>query len=329
MDDSGAAGRSAPGKPPPAATLAGQNPASAGGAAPAATGPAPSATRTRPAKGIFWMCTAAFGSSSMNGMIREASADIHAFEIAFFRNVFGFIALLPMLLKDGIGATMRTAHPWLHTCRGLLNAVAMLSFFYAVTVTPLATVAALGFTAPLFAAVLAIPILGERPGWRRWAGLLIGFIGALVIVRPGFDEVTLGTVMVLLSSAAWAGALIIIKILARTESSLTITIYAALFLTPITLAAALFVWSAPTPLTWLLLVGIGIFGSLTQWSIAQAFHEADATVVLPFDFTKLLWASAIGYLVFAEIPDPLTLLGGSIILASVTYVAYRERQNPT
>ena len=295
---------------------------------------APELTRPLPARqghvarGIFWMCNSAFASSSMNGMIREASADIHAFETAFFRNFFGFLALVPMLLKDGVARTMRTSHPVLHACRGVLNAAAMLSFFYAVTVTPLSTVAALGFTAPLFAALLAIPFLGERPGWRRWAGLIVGFLGALIIVRPGFDEVTLGTVMVLLSSAAWAGALIIIKLLARTDTSLTITIYAAIYLTPITLAAALFVWTGPSATIWLLLVGIGIFGSLTQWSIAQAFHEADATVVLPFDFTKLLWASLIGYLFFAEIPDPLTILGGSIILGSVTYVAYRERQKP-
>ena len=280
----------------------------------------------RPSVGISWMCTAAFGSSAMNGMIREASADIHAFEIAFFRNVFGLVALAPMLLKAGLRTTFRTSRPGLHVLRGLLNAVAMLSFFYAVTITPLATVAALGFTAPLFAAVLAIPFLGERPGWRRWAGLLVGFIGALVIIRPGLEDVSFGALMVLLSSLAWAGALIIIKILARTDTSLTITIFAAIFLTPVTGIAALFFWTTPAAFTWLLLVGIGVFGSLTQWSIAQAFHEADATVVLPFDFTKLLWAAAIGYVVFNEVPDPLALLGGGIILTSVTYVAYRERR---
>jgi drug/metabolite transporter (DMT)-like permease len=280
----------------------------------------------RPARGIFWMCTAAFGSSSMNGMIRETSADIHAFEIAFFRNVFGLMALTPMLLKGGLCATLRTSRLPLHFWRGMLNAVAMLSFFLAITMTPLATVAALGFTAPLFAAVLAIPFLGERPGWRRWVGLLVGFLGALVIVRPGIDDVSVGILLLLLSSVSWAGALILIKILARTDTSLTITVYAGLFLTPITAVAALFVWTTPSPEHWLLLIGIGAFGSLTQWSVAQAFHEAEATVVLPFDFTKLLWAALIGYLFFGEIPDPLTLLGGGIILASVSYVAYRERQ---
>lgn len=280
----------------------------------------------RPARGIFWMCTAAFGSSSMNGLVRETSADIHPFEIAFFRNVFGLVALAPMLLRGGIRATLRTGRLPLHIWRGLLNAIAMLSFFFAVTVTPLATVAALAFTAPLFAALLAIPFLGERPGWRRWVGLLVGFLGALVIVRPGTGDISIGVVLLLISSVAWAGALILIKILARTDSSLTITVYAGMFLTPITGIAALFFWTTPSLGHWLLLACIGIFGSLTQWSVAQAFHEADATVVLPFDFTKLLWAAAIGYIFFNEVPDPLTLLGGSIILASVSYVAYRERQ---
>lgn len=289
---------------------------------------APLPHAVRPVRGIFWMCTSALASSSMNGLIRETSADIHPFEIAFFRNLFGLAALMPMLLRGGIRATLRTSHLPLHLWRSVLNAFAMLAFFYAVTITPLATVAALAFTAPLFAAVLAIPILGERPGWRRWIGLLAGFLGALVIVRPGLGDVSFGMLLVLLSSATWAGALILIKILARTDTSLTITVYAGMFLTPITAIAAAFFWTTPAPGHWLLLICIGMLGSLTQWSVAQAFHEAEATVVLPFDFTKLLWATVIGYLFFSEVPDPLTLLGGCIILASVSYVAYRERAQP-
>ena len=132
--------------------------------------------------------------------------------------------------------------------------------------------------------------------------------------------------LILLSSLVWSGALIIIKILARTETSLTITTYAGLFLTPITGAAAWAFWIWPDATGWLMMIAIGILGSITQWSVAQAFHEADATVVLPFDFTKLIWASTIGYVFFGERPDPMTLIGGFVILSSITYVAYRERE---
>jgi drug/metabolite transporter (DMT)-like permease len=274
-------------------------------------------------RGLGWMLLAAAGSSSMNGLIRHLAAGIHSFEIALFRNVFGLMVLAPLILGAGPGG-LRTRKLGLHVLRGLLNAVAMLSFFYALAITPLATVAALGFTSPLFATLLAALVLKERVGPRRLMGVLAGFGGALIIIRPGFEALSLGVALVLISSLAWAAALIDIKLLSRTESSLTITVYAALFLTPITLVAALPFWSWPTPREWGLLVLVGALGSLTQIGVAQAFREAEATQVLPADFTKLIWASLIGWLFFMELPDLFTLLGGLVIFASVTYVAYRE-----
>lgn len=276
-------------------------------------------------RGLGWMLVAAAGSSSMNGLIRHLSADIHTFEIALFRNVFGLLVLVPLVLDAG-RAALRTQKLRLHALRGVLNAVAMLSFFYAVAITPLAMVAALGFTSPLFATLLAMLILKERVGARRLLGILAGFGGALIIIRPGLEGVSLGVGLLLISSLAWAAALIDIKILARTETSLTITLYAALFLTPITLVAALPFWTWPSLPHWGLLMLVGALGSLTQIGVAQAFHEAEATQVLPGDFTKLIWASLIGWLFFMEVPDLYTLLGGLVIFASVTYVAYREAQ---
>ncbi|HET6522227.1 MAG TPA: DMT family transporter, partial [Geminicoccaceae bacterium] len=200
----------------------------------------------------------------------------------------------------------------------------MLTFFLGVSLTPLATVAALSFTSPLFATLGAILLLKEAMGIRRWTGLILGFAGALVILRPGVDAIDPGALLIVLSSALWACALIDIKILARTESSLTITAWAGLFLTPLSLLAAVWFWRWPTAeeLAWLALVGA--LGSIGQLSVAQALKELDATVVLPLDFTKLIWGASIGYLIFAEIPDVWTFVGGMLILASVTYIAYRE-----
>jgi drug/metabolite transporter (DMT)-like permease len=274
-------------------------------------------------RGVAWMVLAALGSSVMNAVIHGLGASIHSFEIAFFRNLFGFAALVPLLLRAGPGA-LRTSKLPLHGLRGVLNAVAMLSFFYALPVTPLAEVAALGFTAPLFATVLAVLLLGERVGLRRSLGVLAGFGGALVIIRPGFETVSLGTGLLLLSSLAWSAALIDIKVLSRTETSLAITLYATLFLTPITLLCALPFWTWPEPQQWLLLAVVGGLGSVVQMSVAQAFHEADASQVLPIDFTKLIWASLIGWVVFSQPLDAWVLLGGVIIFSSVTYIAWRE-----
>lgn len=269
------------------------------------------------------MALAALGSSVMNAIIHGLGATLHAFEMAFFRNLFGFCALVPLLLRAGPTA-LRTGKLPLHGLRAMLNAVAMLTFFYALAITPLAEVAALGFTSPLFATLLAAVLLGERVGVRRALGVLAGFGGALVIIRPGFETVSLGTVLLLISALAWSAALIDIKVLARTESSLTITCYATLFLTPITLVCALPFWVWPQPHEWLLLALVGGLGSLVQMSVAQALREADASQVLPVDFTKLIWATLIGWLVFSQPLDGWVLLGGAIIFSAVVYVAWRE-----
>lgn len=262
----------------------------------------------------------------MNVLIRLAAETLHSFEIAFFRNLFGILAMLPGVLGHGLRQTLRTAHFPLHALRGVLNAGAMLTFFYALPITPLATVAALGFTAPLFATLLAVLVLHERVGPRRWVGIACGFGGVLIVLRPGMEGVPPAAWLLVASALLWAGALVVIKLLARSDSSLTITFYASCFLTPITLAFALFDWRWPDPWMLAVLVAIGLLGTATQFLLAQAFHEADASRVLPIDFTKLIWASFFGFWLFDEVPDLATIVGGSVILTAVSYVALREER---
>lgn len=277
------------------------------------------------ARGVALMMVAALGSAAMNALIRLVGSEVHPFEVAFFRNLFGLLVLVPVVARAGL-ASLATRVPHLHAIRAVLNAVAMLLWFYGVTLTPLATVAALSFLAPLFATVLAALVLGERVGPRRIAAVLVGFAGALLILRPGLQTPQLGEILVTLSSLAWAGTLIDIKVLARSEPSVRITVYAALFLMPITLAFALPVWVWPSGHALGLLFLIGAIGSLGQVAVAQAFREAEATQVLPADFTKLVWAGLLGWILFAERPDLVALAGGTIIFAAVLYVAWREAQ---
>ena len=275
--------------------------------------------------GILLMVASTVGFAAMHAAVRHVSADLHPFEVAFFRNFFGLAAIAPWFLRLGL-RPLRTRRFGLHLTRALINVAAMMMFFTAVALTPMAQLQALGFTAPLFATVLAMIILGERVRLRRWSALIIGFFGAMVIIRPGIADVALGSILVLASSATWAFALIAIKILTRTDSSVTITAYMVLLMTPLSLIPASFFWHWPDAGQWVWLFAIGVVGTLSQMAMAQSFRFAEATAVLPFDFSKLIWGTLIGYFVFSEVPDIWTWIGGIIIFAGATYIAYRESQ---
>lgn len=276
-------------------------------------------------RGILAIILATVVMTGMQAVIRSLSGELHPFEIAFFRCLFGVVVLIPMVVRLGLPA-FRTRQPRLVIARGVLNSGAMLAFFMALGLAPLATVTALGFSAPLFATIGAVLILGERIRARRIAALVAGFVGVLTIVRPFEMSLDTGTLLAISGSALWGACLIIIKIMSRTESSLSITLYMGLVMTPLVGVAAAFVWVWPGPGDLALLFLIGTLGTIGQWLMAQSFREAEASAVLPFDFLRLLWAGAFGYVLFGEIPDLWTWIGGTIIFGAATYVVLREAQ---
>jgi drug/metabolite transporter (DMT)-like permease len=275
-------------------------------------------------RGALLMAAAAACYAILHGSVRYVSSQLHPFEITFFRNLFGLIVLAPWFVVHGL-EPLRTRRIGLHLLRASSNVIAMLMFFMALSMTPLAQVQALGFTAPLFTTVLAIFILGERVRLRRWTALMAGFIGALIIVRPGFQPIDTGSLLTVASAAIWAFTLITIKLLSRTDSAVTITAYMVLLMSPLSLLPALYYWTWPSPEMWLWLVVCGVSGTIAQLLMAQSFRVADATVVLPFDFTKIVWGALIGYLAFGEVVDIWTWIGAGVIFSGVTYITYRER----
>jgi len=280
-------------------------------------------------KSVLLGCAAMLASTvlfaSMHACVRHLSTDIHPFEIAFFRNFIGLIFLAPLIVRKG-GALLHTRYFNWHLLRATINLFAMLLFFYALSITPLATVQALSFTAPLFTTVLAIFFLGEQVRFRRWAGVIVGFIGVLLILRPGVQAVNLGSLLVLASAALWASTMIIIKRLSNTDSPLTITAFVTLFLTLFSFFPALWFWSWPTGMNWFWLAFAGVAGTVGQLLVAKAFAYADTTIVLPFDFAKIIWGAILGFVFFAEYVDAYTWIGATVIFTGATYVAYRERQ---
>ncbi len=274
-------------------------------------------------RGCLLMTIATLLFAGMHAGIRHATQHLSGVEVAFFRNLFGLVVIVPLVVRFG-PRLFHTQKLGLHLLRALINAVSMVAFFIGLSMTPLARVTAIAFTAPLFTALFSALFLGEVFRWRRWTAIIVGFIGALVILRPGLDAVDTGSLLVIFSSLLWAIAMIDIKVLARTESSATITAYVTVLMTPLTLVPALFFWQMPSPGMWGWLIFIGVIGTLGQFIVTEAIKLADMTVLMPFDFLKLVWAAFLGMLFFAEIPDVFTWVGAAIVFASSFYIVWRE-----
>ena len=272
---------------------------------------------------VLLMLAASLALASMHGSVRFVSAGLHPFEIAFFRNVFGFCVLIPWLARIGVAAFATRKLP-LHLVRGVLNGGSMLMWFLGLSLIPLAEATALSLASPLIATAGAILFLGEPVRGHRWLGLGLGVAGMLTILRPGFEEIGLGAAAVLLSAVLVTASKLIAKTLTRTESPTAIVAWLTLLMIPVTAIPAAFVWQTPTASQLLMLLGIGALGSCGHLCLVHAYRLADVGLVEPLVFFRLVWAALLGFLIFAEIPDAWVWIGGLLIVAATTWLARRE-----
>ena len=270
-----------------------------------------------------WVIVAGFCSTFMNVIVREAARELHSFEITFFRCAFGFAVLIPWIVKVGPGA-LKTRKIGFYTVRGLVSLASMLTWFYGVTVVPLGTSTALNFTSPLFSTLGAALVLHETVRLRRWSALAIGFLGVIVILRPGTDALDLNALIIIFSAATGGMNVVTVKFLARTESPNAIVTYLMLFLTPLSLIPALFVWQWPSPMAMAWLIVLGALGTISHLAIVRAYGLVDASACAPFEFLRLPFAALMGYWLFSEVTDLWTWVGAIAIAASSIYVAHRE-----
>jgi drug/metabolite transporter (DMT)-like permease len=276
-------------------------------------------------RAALWILLSGICSVFMNVLIRVAAQSMHPFEVAFFRCFFGLVLLLPWIAKGGRGL-LRSRNSGFYVLRAIVGLVSMATWFYGITVVPLATATAVNFTAPLFATLAAVLVLHEDVRLRRWTAVVLGFIGVLVIMRPGSERLDFNLLILLLSSATAAMNNITVKFLARSETPGRIVALFMLYLTPLSLVPALFVWQWPDPLSFVALVGLGCLGTVAHLSVARALAAADASACAPFEFARLPFAALVGFLWFGEVTDLWTWVGAAIIAGSSVYVAHREAQ---
>jgi len=272
---------------------------------------------------IILSISATMFGALMASSVKYLSNDLHPIIICFYRCLIGLILISPFIIKNNFRA-LKSKNIKLQFSRVIINIFSMIFWFSAIGIMQFEKAAALGFTTPLFTTILAIIILKEKIRFHRTAALLIGFLGIIIIVRPGYVPLELGAVFILASALSFSFVLIIIKKLSAIDSSQTIIFYHLLLSTPVFFILSLFYWETVNLNQLLIFTLMGASGLLSHWCLAQAFKLSDTTFVMPLQFTKLIWASLIGFFIFTERPDMWTWFGGVIIFISVVYIAYRE-----
>ena len=271
-------------------------------------------------RGAAWMILAGFCWTIMTILVRQLSADYSSFEILFFRNLVSVCILLPLAMRSGL-STLKTQRLPLHSLRALLSYIGVLLLFYGIANIPLPDVTALSFTQPLFVVVLAALILKEAVNGARWIAVIAGFVGLLVIVRPGVVAVELATVLVLLSAFSYAVSNICVKRLMTTDTANQSVFYFNLLMLPIALVPAVFFWVTPALADLPLFIAIGVNGTIAVYAYARSFSLADASAVMPFDFLRMPMAATAAFLLFSETGDIWTWVGSVIIFASSYFLA--------
>jgi drug/metabolite transporter (DMT)-like permease len=275
--------------------------------------------------GIGWMLVTTLLFACVTGIVRYLGSDIPAVEAAFIRYVIGLALVVPAF-RPLLRAWPRAALAKVFVARGLVHGIAVMLWFYAMARIPIAEVTALGYTAPIFVTLGAAFFFGERLHVRRIMAVAIGFAGTMIILRPGFQEISLGQLAQLSAAPLFAASFLLAKSLTREVSASLIVAMLSLFCTLTLLPGAILQWRDPTleEIAWLGLTAV--FATTGHYTLTRAFAAAPLTVTQPIGFLQLVWAALMGIALFGEPVDPFVILGGGIVVAAVTYISHREAQ---
>ena len=272
---------------------------------------------------IILMIISGFSFVVMHSAAKFLSDQIHIFEITFLRCALVAVVLAPMIFKEG-KSSLITKQPKFQIYRIITNSIAMLCFFYGLTLTTLAEVTALNLTVPIFTTLLAFLFLNEKLKKHRLSALFIGFLGAIIVLRPDI-YINIGGVLILISALIWSVSLIFIKKLTETDSPVTISLYAGVGMIPATFVAAYPYLTMPNSYQFLIILFIAVTGTIAQTLLNSAFKRGQLAILLPFDYLKLIWSVLIGYTIFVESTTISLWIGGTLIVGASSYIAWRER----
>ena len=273
---------------------------------------------------IILMIMSGFSFVVMHSAAKFLSDQIHIFEITFLRCALVAVVLAPMIFKEG-KSSLITKQPKFQIYRIITNSIAMLCFFYGLTLTTLAEVTALNLTVPIFTTLLAFLFLNEKLKKHRLSALFIGFLGAIIVLRPDIS-INVGGILILISALIWSVSLIFIKKLTETDSPVTISLYAGVGMIPATFVAAYPYLIMPNLYQFLIILFIAVTGTIAQTLLNSAFKRGQLAILLPFDYLKLIWSVLIGYTIFVESTTISLWIGGTLIVGASSYIAWRERK---
>ncbi len=275
-------------------------------------------------RGILWIAFSGILFALLNVFTLIPAHHLNSYVMAFMRYAAGTLLLLPLIVRLGRHRAFDTERKTLHITRGVIHAGGMFLWFAALPLITLAELTALGFTGPIFVTIGAALFLGEDVRLRRWAAVLIGFGGAMIIIRPGFTEVGIGAICVLISTPIFSASNLISKALARTDSANTIVIWQHLVIVTCAAPVAFFFWQSPTWTDLLWFLAAGACGTLGHICQQRGYQIADITLLQPIGFLSLIWNTLLGLFLFSQSPDLWTFVGAAVIFASATYISHRE-----
>ena len=275
-------------------------------------------------RGIGWMLIAMLLAVIMDVIAKHLMESYSVAQVIWARYAF-HLAALALILRGRYPAALRTPRPALQTTRSIVLVVSTALIFTGLKLIALADVYAVMAIAPLLITALSVPFLGERVGPRRWAGVVAGFVGALIIIRPGTGAMHVAALVPLAAAAMIAVFQLITRLVSHTDSPMTTVAHTPIAGAVAASCVAPFFWTMPDPLSWGLMAAMGGVGASFQICIVRAYAAAPASTIAPYNYSNLVWAALFGFLVFAEVPDPWTVVGAGVITASGLYIFRRER----